>query len=321
VLEKTLQDQKREKALDLKLSQVLKTVLNVLGFQNLIKIAFTQLVLKYPDNTIRELLGIPIDGVRHWITLYHEQIHNVRSVGHPFLLCAEDEIVLTLVHLRHYPRDVFLGAVFGISKQTANNIHQRVKAWLYQILQPELSFHSLEWRKDHGAVNFWNNQSLLTFIVDGAEQETGEPENLQLNTLYYSAKKAQFSMNVLLWVALDGTVLKLSSTFPGIRNDPVMLEATDKAWLNQLNNFEFGFGDGIFANSQEYHIYTLKERKTQAHRNFSHFRIQVEQSIEKIKNFAVCSSKLRTKTNNLQAIAFHHQSWTIIAALVNRYCF
>lgn len=236
-------------------------------------------------------------------------------------MTAQDEIILTLLHFRHYVKDILLGSIFGISKQTANNIHHRGRDWFFQLLKPELSFHSFEWRKLHGGNYFWDHNSMLTFLIDGSEQEICAPKDAQFNTLVYSAKKGQCSLNILLWTSIDGKILKISDSFPGIRNDTHLLESTNQDWISELEECEFGFGDAIFNNHQIYKVFTVKDRGTQAHRNFSHFRIRIEQTIERVKNFQVCSMKIRIKVEQdlEKAKDFHQKCWTIASVLANRY--
>ena len=71
--------------------------------------------------------------------------------------------------MRDYPRECFLASVWKTTKQTIHNTRQRMLDWFYELLKPELTVHSLNWRMQHGGTYFMHD--LTTFVVDGSEQE------------------------------------------------------------------------------------------------------------------------------------------------------
>ena len=73
------------------------------------------------------------------------------------------------------------------------------------------------------AVQFWNEDTWLSFIVDGSERECYSTKYIQSNIDLFSGKKGHPSLTILLWVTLSGRVIRLSQSFSGLRNDPILL--------------------------------------------------------------------------------------------------
>ena len=62
-------------------------------------------------------------------------------------------------------------------------------------------------------------------------------------------------------------------------------------------------------------------RGESAHKDFSHYRIVIEQTIGKIKTFGACRERIRTHPGSDQTVMHlnHEKCWTIASAFVNEY--
>ena len=107
---------------------------------------------------------------------------------------------------------------------------KRLLDWLFDLLKGELQTHSLEWCCNHGGKYYMN--TLVTFVVDGTEQKVNASDNRQYDALFFSGKKSHHSINILLFIALDGTVLYLSSLYPGSFNDSEIIKKEDITLFN-----------------------------------------------------------------------------------------
>jgi tRNA(Ile)-lysidine synthase TilS/MesJ len=71
------------------------------------------------DNVFEELVGIP-----KWEIMKFAKQHAIDrqkdKTGSSFHFSALDEIMLTVIHLRHYPTDLLLAALFKTVKSTSN---------------------------------------------------------------------------------------------------------------------------------------------------------------------------------------------------------
>ena len=102
--------------------------------------------------------------------------------------------------------------------------------WFYRLLKPKISVGTWSWRKSEGATPFWDNDTWLSFIVDGSEQIVYSAADLISNIDLFSGKKGHPSLTILLWVTLMGKVIHLSQSFAGSRNDPILL-ASEKVCI------------------------------------------------------------------------------------------
>jgi hypothetical protein len=283
-------------------------------------IVFTTFVLNSPEELVRELLGILKQDVKQFIRQRRTDRELSSSPGPSLLLSPSDEIVLFLIHHRHYIPDILLAATFQICKSTANRTHHRIRHWMYQLLKPEISFYDLRWRIDHGGILFWNQ--LFTFIVDGSEQQVLSSDNTIQNGLHYSTKKSWSSLNIVLWVSLDGHIMHLSQSYPGGKNDDSVLKMrNEQHWIHYLEPHESGFGDSGFDGFEQWRIFSVPPVRNDLYSRVAHYRIMVEQTIEKIKNFGSCGDVLRFAIAQQpdDSKRFHQESWTIAAAFINRY--
>jgi hypothetical protein len=241
--------------------------------------------------------------------------------GRPIELSPYDEVILFFLHFRHYPTDILLASIFHIPKSTASRTHHRMRKWLFQLLQPELTWHDFTWRWNHGGCDF--HGQMFTFLVDGSEQRVTSSDNVRQNLAHYSSKKGQPSLNIVAWVAMSGQILHLSHTYGGGTNDNDILKKekdVDDGWMKQLEPQESGFGDSGFDALEHLKVYSVPSERNSMYSRIAHYRITAEQSFEKIKNFGSCSDPLRfaIATNPDKVKEYHQQCWTIAAVLVNR---
>eukprot|EP01119_Soliformovum_irregulare_P015708 TRINITY_DN445_c0_g1_i6.p2 TRINITY_DN445_c0_g1~~TRINITY_DN445_c0_g1_i6.p2 ORF type:complete len:259 (-),score=55.05 TRINITY_DN445_c0_g1_i6:168-944(-) len=236
------------------------------------------------------------------------------------LYTPADEVVLFLIHFRHYPYDILLSSMFTGCKQTVNSTRHRMQEWFFIILSPELSWGSPESRLADGAVAFFDDDMVLAFLVDGSEEGVKGSQDPTTDLLTWSNKKKQPSVTALVFTALNGRVLGIGESRFGSDNDDVLLTEEPIKWKESLSPKEFGFGDSAFNKHQHLQVYTIRNQGS-LHRHFSHYRIRIEISIGKIKKFGAASSIIRmiVQGNEEAVLRHHHQVWVIGAVFVNRY--
>ncbi len=191
--------------------------------------------------------------------------------------------------------------------------------WFYDISKHEIQMQSLDWRIQHGVVMFFDN--LLTFAIDGSEQEIQQPgENTHLDTYFFSGKKEMHSINIILIVALDSTILYLSDSHGGSCNDEWIVKKEGDKWVVYLHEHEGGAGDNGFNGLREYHIFTPPSNRNEMYAAFAGHHIIVKNVIADIKDFEGCSHKLLLKVDmSKKILKQHNKGWTIAFVFVNKY--
>ncbi len=166
---------------------------------------------------------------------------------------------------------------------------------------------------------FFDN--LLTFAIDGSEQEIQQPtKNSHLDTYFFSRKKEKHSINIVLIVALDGTILYLSKSHRGSINDEWIMKKEGYSWVVYLHEHEGGAEDNRFSKLWKYHIFTPPMNWNEMYAAFSSHHIIVENVIANIKDFQFCSQKLLLKVDMSKSILKQYNTrWTIASVFVNKY--
>lgn len=196
-----------------------------------------------------------------------------------------------------------------------------MRDWFYKLMEGKISFMDLEWRLAH-SFSFFGSR--VTFIIDGTEQPVATAKNPILDTEFYSNKKKQHSINVLIIIdATTGRILWISPSYPGATNDNVLANLTKHLWVHLLNLIENGFGDSGFngLRADGIPIETPPSERDELYKLFSSKRIRVENKIAAFKDFQALKLPMRMHiTNNKENILAHHNKlWTIVGAILNEY--
>jgi hypothetical protein len=192
-----------------------------------------------PDQQFQELIGLPQSSVGQ---LVHKYIaHSSCKLGPPpSRLSPTTEILFILLHLHHYPVDVFLASIFLISKSTCQAIKICID-FLYNLLSPQLVFPDYNYRWAHKKEAFYPGV-YYTWVVDGSEQPISGSSDEGLDTLLYSSKKNQHSIT-LIFVTMNGWIMGISSSYSVATND---LQIEELHSWNHFEPTEQGMGDAGF---------------------------------------------------------------------------
>jgi hypothetical protein len=283
----------------------------------LIPEVFADTVLSLPDNDFKTVVGIKRSAVNELIQ-EREQERNIPRKGRPEVMSAEEEVLAILLHLRHYPVDLLLAAMFDCSQKTLSNTRKKMLDWLYAKVAGKLHVRSARWRKDHSVQL---RGKCYAFLIDGAEQPVNHSVNPLLDSRFHSAKKKRHTINILLIVsAVDHKVLYLSPSCPGSLRDIDIVHQFGAEWLNQFELTEYGLGDKGFNGLEESHrIHSPPEREQdELYAEFASFRVGVENTIARVKDWKACKDQLRVKTTKeAQILETHHKIWTIVSVFIN----
>jgi len=109
-----------------------------------------------------ELIGISKQAVQTFVQLRSSYL--LSKIGRPSILSPCDEVLLILLHLRHFPVDCFLAVIMQQSKGTI-----------------------FEWRLDNSVQL---HHTRYTFVIDGSEQEVSSSMNPYLDGEFYSSAES-----------------------------------------------------------------------------------------------------------------------------------
>ncbi|KAG2382374.1 hypothetical protein C9374_005576 [Naegleria lovaniensis] len=269
---------------------------------------FTQYVIDC--NVIHKITGICEKGFHELIQLRKQT--RLNALGRPIEIPVEDEIMITLTHLRQYCTDQFLSCIFQIEKRAITTIRIRVLDWLYIELKRYICMQTLQFRMDNSEEYF---KHLITIIIDGSEQPAFCCDSAILDFEFYSAKKNQHSITILMAMTPSGHIGYLSPCFPGRVNDNELFNKTSSHWLSEMDASEFIFGDSGFKGLPR--VITPPDDPS-LRKIFSSVRIRVENKFREIKIFKSCKERIRIKTQSkTEVLRIAHMRWVVVGAFCN----
>jgi len=243
--------------------------------------------------------------------------------GHPFTLTPQDQILLTLVWLRIYPKHEVLGFLFGVSDSTAGRYIARVlplleKAGRDGMRQPDPG------RQSHLTLERLVHQvPELSLLIDTFEQRIQRPMRRATADTYYSGKKKQHTLKSQVVInGQTGEFVAISESVRGPTADLTLLKQSgfldvlpphlsiggDLAYLGigALHPAGLGFSPRRKPRSQprppEDRVYNTA---------FAQVRVTIEHSIGRLRFFQAVTQMDRHHRH------YHQQRIVSIAGLVN----
>ncbi len=166
-----------------------------------------------------EMVGVP-RTVFLKLASYWERHIATRMIGAPFGLTSREQVLLFFTRLRHYPVHSFASHIFNTSTTTAYNTTLAVTEFFFNFF---LSFVNIGTIQTRLFDSFRYYHHVITFILDGTEQEIHSTANIYREGQYYSTKKGQHSITILLIISPSKRILYLSPCMYGSINDDEML--------------------------------------------------------------------------------------------------
>jgi DDE superfamily endonuclease len=246
------------------------------------------------------------------------------GAGHPFELDHRDQLLLTVVWLRHYPIGEVLGYLFGVSESTAGRTIARVLPVLAAAGRDTMRTPDPGRTRRKTLPDLLADTPELAVILDTFERPIERPKDRARADTFYSGKKKRHTLKVQ--VAVDeetGQFVDVSASFPGPTADITVLEVSGR--LGRLPAGVGGLGDLAYVGADKLEpgvAAATPRRKPRGkprpeediayNRAFARRRVVVEHSIGRLRRFEA-----------LVRVDRHHQRYhtagaVAVAGLVNR---
>ena len=266
---------------------------------------------------IKRLLGIDQEQLRQLVAqaeLIHSQKQeeieknklrvNKKGGGKKPKLSPQEQILLTLVYLRHSPTFQLLGIQFGVSETTANDIFHYWLPIISEALPPSLLEQVKKFEGDYE----WLQELLseVQLIVDTSEQARERPRDYQEQKEFYSGKKKNHTRKNQLIVLPEGKdIVDILPGVPGPKSDINLLRERFRQFAPEQ---KFG-GDKAYQGESQ--VMTprkkpkagqLTDEQKQQNRELSQKRIFVEHVIRLLKIFNVARERFRLADLNYKPV-------------------
>ena len=275
-------------------------------------------IVKNPKETKR-LLGIDYEQLQQLIAiaeLRHNQKQEeiekkkIRIIkkggGRKPQLEVTEQILLTLVYLRHSPTFQLLGWQFGVSESTANEIFHYWQEIFREILPSSL----LEQVKKCGSDCSWVREILteLKLIVDSSEQVRERPKEYEEQKKFYSGKKKNHTLkNQFIVLPKGKDIVDVLPGEPGPSSDINLFRERQEEFAD---NQKFS-GDKAYKGEPQIstpHKQPKKGKLTtaqqQENKELSRERIGVEHLIRLVKIFKIAQERFRLLPQMYESVIF-----------------
>lgn len=269
----------------------------------------------------KRIIGIPKSGFQKLVSECESSKRKRQK------LTVEEHLCLFLIFFRWDLPDVFLGLLFGIARSTAQEYRHLGLEMLSEILGKEIGMKDAAWRKENGRKIMGNH---ITMALDGSEQKCFSSKNPFLNVDFYSTKKNQPSVNILLAASPFGNrILYLSESYSGNHDDKACIVAESGVnkkmpYSDLLDEDELVIADEGFTGFYNYGKIWVppKEEENPSRKEAAGVRIRIENVFSKIKKFRCCSQRIKIpidiKNKRNYILDEHHKRWTVASGFINR---
>ena len=244
------------------------------------------------------------------------------GAGHPFALGMADQLLLTVVWLRHYPTQEVLGFLFGVSDTAALRAARRLLPLLERAGRDTMRMPDPGRGRRKGLPALLRDTPGLAVLVDTFEQRVQRPRRRQ--RAYYSGKRKAHTLKSQ--VAVDeetGRVVHVADSRPGPWAD---LEVLRRSGLRRLLPRGVGvLGDLAYVGVAGWHPEGLgatprrkprgqprPEEDRRYNRAFARRRIVVEHAIGRLRRYRAPGETDRHRRRG------HAARVRAVAGLVNR---
>lgn len=229
---------------------------------------------------------------------------NKKGGGRKIKLCTKEQILLTLIYLRHAVTFQLVGIQFGVSESAAHYIFHR---WLPIIIEVLPASLLSQVKKSESDTEFiLEILAQLQLIVDSCEQVRERPSDYQSQKKFYSGKKKSHTMKNQLIVLPDGKdIVDVVAGEPGPKSDiNIFRECKTKFAPSQKFTGDKAYqGDPQITTPQKKPkgvSLTLSEQKN--NQQLSKTRIFVEHIIRVVKIFKVAGERFRLDCKNYDRV-------------------
>jgi len=219
-------------------------------------------------------------------------------------LSTQEQILLTLVYLRHMTTFQLLGIQFGVSETTANDIFNYWLPIIGELLPCSLLEQVKKKDSDYETV-----QDILTeyeLIVDSYEQARERPGDNEEQKKYYSGKKANHTFKTQIIVLPNGKdIVDVVVGEPGPKSDITLFRETCETFAPEQKfkgDLAYKGEDVIDTPIKKPKNGKLTEEQKQQNQKFSSKRVFVEHRIRSLKIFRIAQERFRLIPNKYEKV-------------------
>jgi hypothetical protein len=265
---------------------------------------------RYPEDKVRALVGLTRAALGELLLAALPEIERRRQQqqankprkrkvggGRKRLLLPYQEILLTLIYLRHNVAFCVVGLMFGVSADVAENTFHEIIGVLKDVCPANRWEAEKRWTKQEPS---WKPDEVDQVIVDSFETPVPRPSIEPKQRALYSGKKKDHTLKTEIITNIHGDILDIDPGYRGPKSDKKLHEHSEVA--KQFPNATL-LGDLAYKGLDQSEVPHKKPRggeltpeQKEENRAFSSVRVRVEHSIRRVKAFRMVRDEYRLAT-------------------------
>ena len=273
---------------------------------------------RYPEDKVRALVGLTPAALGELLLTALPEIARRRQQeqadkpkrrrkvggGRKRLLKPYQDVLLTLVYLRHNVAFCVVGQMFGVSADVAENTFHEIVAVLKDVCPANRYEAEKRWTKKEPS---WKPDEIDRVIVDSFETPVPRPSIEPKQRHLYSGKKKEHTLKTQVVTDAQGEILDIDPGHPGPMSDKRLYEQSNVS--TQFPNAQKGADkayvgiSGMQTPQKKPRGGELTDEQKEANREFSSGRVHVEHGIRRIKAFRIVRDEYRLGTGLFGRVA------------------
>ena len=204
------------------------------------------------------------------------------------------EVLLTLLYLRHNVSHAVVGEMFGVSADTSENTFHEVVAMLRQVC-PSCRFDAEKhWNKSEPS---WKPEELDRILIDSFETPICRPSNNEAQRRVYSGKKKRHTLKSQVITNASGEIQQIEAGHRGSVSDKKLYEGSGvkERYPKAKKQADLGYlgAEGVEVPHKKPKNGELTPEQKEANRVHASARVHVEHGIRRVKGFAILRDEYR----------------------------
>jgi hypothetical protein len=273
---------------------------------------------KYPEDKIRSLVGLTPEALGQLLLTVLPEIEQRRQKqqadkpkrkrkiggGRKRLLKPYQEILLTLMYLRHNVAFSVVGLIFGVSADVAENTFHEIVAVLRDLCPANRYEAEKRWTKKEPS---WKPDDLDKIIIDSFETPIPRPSEKEKQKKFYSGKKKDHTIKTQVATDGKGEIQDIDPGHRGPMADKRLYEAssveTTYPSVKKEGDLAYLGLPGVAVPHKKPRKGELTGEQKASNQAFSSGRVHVEHGIRRIKAFRILRDEYRLGTGLFSMIA------------------
>ena len=224
--------------------------------------------------------------------------------GRKRLLAPYQEVLLTLVYLRHNVAFGVVGQLFGVSADVAENTFHEVVGVLREVCPANRWEAEKRWTK---RVPSWHPDEIDQILVDTFETPIPRPSIEPKQRQMYSGKKKDHTLKTEVFTDVSGEILDIDAGHRGPQSDQRIHQnsSVKEQFPHAAAKGDLGFVGikGMQTPHKKPKGGALTDEQKEENRVFSSTRVRVEHSIRRIKAYRIVRDEYRLATGLFSMVA------------------